>query len=133
MTFTLKSAALPAAIASLLIAGAAANAGSIPVDSTPPEPPPSLPAAVAVPPAAVATIAAFAEAAGLGELGEALADAEPGSPEATAAVLSIVTALSEAPLPALTPTQAAAARSAIEKIIAETGGSPALTTLLGRL
>lgn len=131
MTLRLKSFAVAAALAAQLLSSTAAYSGSAPVDT--PDPPPTVPALVTLSPVAVAAIASFAESAGLGDLAETLSEAEPGSPEATTAVLAIVTAIASANVPALTPSQAAAARTALEKIISATGGSPALTALMAQL
>lgn len=131
MTFSFKSAALSAAVVTSLFAGSLAHAGSDPVDNTPPPPPPVV---LVVPPSVVTAITVIATNAGLGNLAAVLASAKPGSPEATAAVVSIVTVLSQrASLPTMTRTQSARARIALQRIIARTGRTPALAALLARL
>ncbi len=132
MTFSFKSAALSAAVVTSLFAGSLAHAGSGTVDTTPPPPPP--PVVLVVPPSVVTAITVIATNAGLGNLAAVLASAKPGSPEATAAVVSIVTVLSQrASLPTMTRTQSARARIALQRIIARTGRTPALAALLARL
>ncbi|MGQ0609737.1 MAG: hypothetical protein ACT4N9_01340 [Paracoccaceae bacterium] len=130
MTYSFKSAALSAAVAISLVTGTSAFAGGAPVAT----PTPTVTVPLVFSPQAVVVIARIASGAGLGNLSAVLSSAKPGSPEAQAAVVSIVTVLSQrATLPRLNPLQTAQARAAIQRIIARTGGSPALTALLGRI
>lgn len=131
MTFSLKSAALSAAVVTSLFAGSLAHAGSGTVDNTPPPPPLVV---VVIPPGVISQIISYANNTGLGDLVTPLKSAKPGSPEAVAAVVSIITVMSQrASLPNLTRFQQARARNALEMIMRNVGRTPALAALLARL